>query len=273
MLLLITAAALAAPAAALAEDLLYPVAIAVKDQETLYLVDRDLPGVWKTEGNQLKIFFRGDKKFRTPLNAPRCATVDGEGRLLVGDSATREVYRFNAEGKPEPLTSGGIGIPMGIAVNHAGDLLVSDLELHMIWKVPAAGGAPVEFARVAGPGNVCIDGEDRLWVVSRAENGLVRVLPDGKVETVVKGRAFQFPHAVVVDKAGAAYVCDGYAKTIWKIEADGKPQKWATSDSFANPVGLAWRQDALLVVDSRAKAVFQINPEGKVEPLELKPAE
>jgi sugar lactone lactonase YvrE len=261
------------PSASLADDLLYPLAIATKGEQTIFLADRDLPGIWRAEAGRLKIFFQGEKKFRTPLNAPRSLAIDGEGRLLAGDSATREVYRFDAEGKPEPLTNGGIGIPMGIAVNRAGDLLVSDLELHTIWKVPAAGGAPSEFARISGPGGVCIDADDRLWVVSRAENGLLRVSPDGKVDTIVQGRAFQFPHAVAVDKASVAYVCDGYAKAIWKIDGAGKPEKWAASPAFVNPVGLAWRGETLLVLDSRAKAVFQVDSEGKVTPLELTPGE
>ncbi|HXT57576.1 MAG TPA: SMP-30/gluconolactonase/LRE family protein [Pirellulales bacterium] len=261
------------PAAGVAEELLYPLAIATRGDQTIFLADRDLPGVWQADGSRLRLFFQGEKKFRTPLNAPRSLAVDGEGRLLAGDSATREVYRFSAEGKPEPLTKGGIGIPMGIAVNRAGDLLVSDLELHTIWKVPGAGGEPAEFARVSGPGGVCIDAKDRLWVVSRAENGLLRVSPEGKVETIVKGRAFEFPHAVAVDKASVAYVCDGYAKTIWKVDAAGKPEKWAANPAFVNPVGLAWRGETLLVVDSRAKAVFQVDSEGEVTPFELKPGE
>jgi sugar lactone lactonase YvrE len=139
--------------------------------------------------------------------------------------------------------------------------------------VPAAGGEPSEFARVPGPGGVCIDAEDRLWVVSRAENGLLRVSPDGKVETIVKGRAFEFPNAVAVDQASVAYVCDGYGKAIWKVDAAGKPEKWAASPAFKNPVGLAWRGKTLLVVDSQAKTVFQVDSEGKVMPLELKPGE
>jgi hypothetical protein len=49
----------------------------------------------------------------------------------------------------------------------------------------------------------------------------------------------------------------------------GKPEKWAASPAFVNPVGLAWRGETLLVVDSRAKAVFQVDSEGKVTPLEL----
>lgn len=267
-------ASAAPPSSAVAAEPLYPLAIAVKEPQTVFLADRDLPGIWQIENGQLKVFFRADKKFRTPLNAPRCVAVDGSGRLLAGDSATREVYRFDDQGQPQPLTEGGIGIPMGIAVNKAGELLVSDLELHMIWKVPAAGGKPSEFARVSGPSGVCIDAQDRLWVASRAENGLLRVSPEGQVEVIVKGRAFQFPHAVAVDKQSNAYVCDGYARAIWKIDASGgKPKKWAESPKFVNPVGLAWLGETLLVVDSRANAVFQVDSEGAVKPFDWKPAE
>jgi len=39
---------------------------------------------------------------------------------------------------------------------------------------------------------------------------------------------------------------------------------------LVNPVGLAWQGKQLLVVDPRAKAVFQISNEGKLSPLELK---
>lgn len=258
-------------ASAAESEPLYPLAIAVKSPQTIFLADREVPCIWRIEDGRLNLFFRADKKFRTPLNAPRCLAVDGEGRLLAGDSATREVYRFDADGQPKPLTQGGIGIPTGIAVNRAGELLVSDLELHMIWKVPAEGGTPSEFARAPGPGGVCIDAQDRLWVVSRAENGLLRVSPDGQVETIVKGRAFQFPHAVTLDKQSNVYVCDGYARAVWKIDASGgAPKKWAESPKFVLPVGLAWLGETLLVVDSHAKAVFQVDSEGAVKPFEWK---
>ncbi|HBL43028.1 MAG TPA: hypothetical protein DDZ90_06490, partial [Planctomycetaceae bacterium] len=83
-------------------------------------------------------FFTGSKVFRTPLNAVRCVAIDKEGHVLAGDSSTREVYRFEKAGaKPQPLTNGGIGIPMDVVVLKNGDLLVSDLELQQIWKVPA----------------------------------------------------------------------------------------------------------------------------------------
>lgn len=263
---------LAMVASASAAELQYPLAIARADSGTIYLADRNLPGVWKIDGGKLSLFFEGSKKFRTPLNAPRCIAIDKKGRVLAGDSSTREVYRFDEAGKPQPLTGGEIGIPMSIAVNSAGDLLVADLEVHYIWKVPDAGGKPVKFAEVPAPRGLAIDAEDRLWVVSHGKDHLVRISPDGKIEPIVKGRPFQFAHTVVLDKDQTAYVCDGYAKTVWKVGGDGKPVEWAKGKPLINPVGLAWKGETLLIVDPHAKVVFQADPEGKLTPLPLEPA-
>src|SRR5947208_723260 len=98
-----------------AAELKYPLAIATDSEQAIYLADRNLPGVWKATGGKLELFIEGSTKFRTPLNAPRCILVDQKGRVLVGDSSTREVYRFDAERKPQPLTKGGVGIPTALA--------------------------------------------------------------------------------------------------------------------------------------------------------------
>lgn len=253
-----------------APELQYPLAIAVHG-EAVYLADRTLPGVWISEGGKLSVYFQASKKFRTPLNAPRCLAVNKDGRLYAGDSATRDVYRFTADGKPEPLTAGTIGIPMGIAVTAEGDLLVSDLEVHRIWKVTLSGEKPVTetYAEVAAPSGVCLDSDGRLWVVSRGTNSLYRVGTDKTVATVVSGRAFEMPHAVLVDSEGTAFISDGYAKAIWRMPAEGKPEQWVAGDPLVNPVGLAWQNDNLLVVDPRAKAVFQIDRDAKLSAFDL----
>ena len=50
---------------------------------------------------------------------------------------------------------------------------------------------------------------------------------------------------------------------------DGKPEKWAAGEPLVNPVGLDWRDDNLLVVDPRAKGVFQIDADGKISAVDL----
>ena len=276
--LLASTIVLTAIAATLAQDakpargLVYPLDVSVTaDAKTLYLVDRKLPGLWKAGADgKLAVFFQASKKFRTPLNAVRCIAADGKGGLLVGDSGTREVYRFSADGKSTPLTKGGIGIAMGIAVNAKGTIFVSDLELQRIWTVPAAGGEPKEFAVLPAPRGMTFDKKGQLWVVSGGpRNQLVKIAADGKITPVVKDRTFVYPNDVAVSADGTAYVSDGYADCIWKVSADGKTSKWVSGKPLDNPVGLDWQGTTLLVVDSRAGKLFSITPDAKLAPVSL----
>ena len=276
--LLASTIVLTAIAATLAQDakpargLVYPLDVSVTaDAKTLYLVDRKLPGLWKAGADgKLAVFFQASKKFRTPLNAVRCIAADGKGGLLVGDSGTREVYRFSADGKSTPLTKGGIGIAMGIAVNAKGTIFVSDLELQRIWTVPAAGGEPKEFAVLPAPRGMTFDKKGQLWVVSGGpRNQLVKIAADGKITPVVKDRTFVYPNDVAVAADGTAYVSDGYADCIWKVAADGKTSKWVSGKPLDNPVGLDWQGTTLLVVDSRAGKLFSITPDAKLAPVSL----
>jgi outer membrane protein assembly factor BamB len=254
-----------------AEELQYPLAIATHG-DAIYLADRSLPGIWKSEGGKLSVYFQGSKTFRTPLNAPRCLAVDSEGRLYAGDSATREVYRFDANGQPQPLTGSSILIPMGIAITAEGELFVSDLQLNRIWKISSVDEKKptVErFADVEAPTGLCLDGEGRLWVVSRGPQALLRVDSKGNVEPVISNRAFEFPQAVAVDKEGTAFVSDGYGKAVWRVQPQKQPQQWVSGDPLVYPVELAWQDDKLLVVDPRAKSVFRIDRQGEVSTVDL----
>lgn len=254
-----------------ADEMLYPLSVAVAEKGPVYVADRKLPGIWSVENGKATSFFTGSKVFRTPLNAVRCVTVDPQGRVVAGDSSTREVYRFEKAGdKPTPLTNGGIGIPMDVVVTKSGDLLVSDLELHRIWKVPAAGGKPTLYAEVSAPRGLALDQAENLWVVSGTADQLLKVTPDGKVTVIVKGRPFNFPHDVVVLEDGSAIVSDGYEKALWKVTPDGKTEKWISGEPFKNPVGIAVSGKNILVTDPHAKTVFSVDSEKKISDL-LKP--
>lgn len=260
-----------------AAEMQYPLGVAATKDGVIYVADRALPGVWKIAGGKLELYFQASKKFRTPLNAVRCLAVDGQGRLYAGDSATREVYRFNAEGKPEPLTEGAIGIPMAIAFRDQ-EVIVCDLEPpHRVLSVPAAGGAPKELARVRAPRGVAVDPRGRIWVVTHdSDRQVVRIAADGSIESVVKGRPFEFPQTIALDEQLNAYVADGYAHAVWKIGAEGPPKKLADGKPLVHPDALCWLDGKLLVVDPRArmadpaaKGLFTVTLDGQVAPLEF----
>lgn len=263
-----------------AAEMQYPLSVVVDPSGTIFVADRNLPGIWQITGGALGTFYQGQKKFGMPLNAVRCLALDHDGKLLAGDSATREVYRFDPRGKPQPLTKAGIGIPIAIAVTKSGDIFVADLELHIIYKIPSAGGKPEEFAKVVAPRGMTIDSEDNLWIICHREDLLIKLAPDGKKSVVVKGQPLAspaFPAGIVV-KDGTAYIADGYNKAIWRVRflamraADAKPSKLVAGDPLVYPVGLAWRGEKLLVGDPKAKGVIEVDLTGKAAKLEFKPA-
>ncbi len=238
---------------------LYPLDAAVAPDGAVYVVDRNLPGVWRWQEGTLSVFYQGSPKYRTPLNAPRCVAVAADGTVLVGDSATRDVYRVAGPGQAEPITGGKIGIPMDLALASDGSIYVADLELRTLFKIPSGSTAPQAIAQV-NPRGVFVDGQDRVWVVSQNPQQLIRVADDGEVQAVVKERVFEFPHQVYVDASGTAFVTDGYKKAVWKVTAEGAAEILHAGPPLDNPVGISAVGDALVVVDPRARAVFKFAP-------------
>jgi hypothetical protein len=254
-------------AVVVAQEMQYPLALAVGPDQTIYIADRDLPGVWQFRDGQLSAYFTGSKKFRTPLNAVRCLAIDAEGRLLAGDSSTREVYRFDAAAQPQPLTNGHVGIPMALAVAADGSIIAADIEIQRLVKIPAAGGEVAIVAELPAVRGLAFDGEQRLWAVSHGRDAVVRFSADLQSrEVLVMGQPFQFSHHLAFAADGTPAVIDGYAKTLWKISG-GAVEPIAKGEPFVNPVGLAWKEDAWLVADPRKKAVFRVTPAGEVSQL------
>lgn len=252
---------------ATAAEMVYPIGVTADSEGTVYVADRQLPGIWKIQNGKAEVFFQAEKKFRTPLNAVWSVAIDQEGRLLAGDSATRQVYRFDKDGNPVALLPGvGIGIPIDVAVNKAGEIIVADQETLRIWKVPAEGGEPKELAVVPALRRLFIDADDQIWAVTGSGEPLARVKEDGTIEPVVKERAFEFPHDVVV-LDGTPYVSDNYAHAIWKVSPDGKVEKWISGEPLIGPVGLGRRDGKLLIADPKAKTIFEADAEGKLTPL------
>jgi DNA-binding beta-propeller fold protein YncE len=246
-----------------AQEMQYPLAVVkAPSSETIYVADRNLPGIWKIEGGQASVYFQGSKKFRTPLNAVRCLAINSQGTLYAGDSATREIYKFDEEGNPQPLTKGLIGIPMGIVIDSKGNLFVGDLERHVVFQITPAGEV-TEFVRTKAPRGIAIDKQDRVWILANTGDSLIRFQPDKSKEVIVSGTPFQFPNQIVVDEADNAYFCDGYAKAIVKISPNSQPQNLVTGEPLMNPVGITLSGKQLLIADPHKKAIYSLNIEGE----------
>jgi sugar lactone lactonase YvrE len=267
-----------------AADWQYPIDVAVGTDGTIYIADRNLPGIWTLKEGKTEVFVQASKRFKTPLNAIRCLYVSPDGTLFAGDSATREVFQVASDGALTQLTSpnpalkgtkltadtpftpdnfGNVQIPMKMASDNQGNLYASDTDLQRVWKIPRGGGEPQEFFVVGGPRGLVVDHEDHVYVLAANAPQLQRVAPDGTATVVVKDAPFEYPHQVLL-RDGTLYVSDGYGKAIWKVSSDGTAEKWISGPPFDNPVGIAWQGENLLVIDPRANALFSAAPDGKL---------
>jgi hypothetical protein len=162
---------------------------------------------------------------------------------------------------------------MAIAFTSNGEILVCDLEIHQIVKVPEDGGEPKRVADVARPSGIVVDGQDRVWVVdSSGKNQVIRILADGGTEPAVEGKPFQFPHNIALDKQQNAYICDNYAGAVWKVAPGGKPEKWLEGKPLVKPVGIAFTGEKILIADPHAKQIFEATLDGKIAPVAFESA-
>ncbi len=186
------------------------------------------------------------------LTVPSGVALDGAGNLFIADSFSRRIRMVNgatgiittvaggapccALGDGGPATSATLQIPIGVALDSAGNLFIAD----NIWvrRVDAvtgiittvAGGGPGPLPFVDGnpatsyhlrPTGVALDSADNLFIADQISQRVLRVNagPDGKVTGGVG--------ELITTVAGNG---------IFGFSGDGGP---ATNARLANPFGLA----------------------------------
>lgn len=177
--------------------------------------------------------------------------------------------------------------PGGIA-QAADGLVLTDLYNRKVWKFRAgrlellAGGdtardvnnQPVGGYR-DGPASRCsfkspwavapfLDG----WAVSDPENGAVRYIAEGGVQTLNcspresglptdKGRvALTYPTGLAVDESGSLYIADTHEGAIRRVAPDGSTTTFASG--LSDPMGLCWSGGALYVAETGVNRIVRI---------------
>lgn len=247
------------PVSRINSEVAYPIAVAI-DKEKVYVVDLELPGVWEVNGSARNVFALGSRQLKAPLNRPRCICPHPAGGVLVGDSATREVYHILEKGAvPTPLTGGLIGIPMGLVVSpDLQKLYVGDAESRSILEVPIGGGVPVLVIDINARA-LALDVDGGLWAVTPDEGAVHLVdVKNHSSRVVVQGRPYQYPNGLAwVGDYGL--VTDGYGKAIWRFDRDGRTELWLQGRPLLGPVGVSAHEGSVWVADPKARQLFRVN--------------
>jgi sugar lactone lactonase YvrE len=256
---------LAGAASLAAEDLVYPVDVAVDEDGSIFVADHEAHALLKLEGGAFRVVAKGPGLPRTPLYGIRHIAKRRDGKWLASDPATMKLYTIDSAGKIEAVPDDDRFVtPYGVAVEPSGDVLAVDRVTQRLRRVKA-GGEVEDVTDVRAPRAILFDKDGAIVVLT--DKTLVKV-ESGKTTPIVTTPPFEFPHDAVLHPNGSFYVTDGYAHAVWQVAPDGKITALVQGDPLKSPQGLAVDKNGnLLVADAHAKAIFQITPKGELTKL------
>ncbi|MCF7788885.1 MAG: peptidyl-alpha-hydroxyglycine alpha-amidating lyase family protein [Prosthecobacter sp.] len=234
-------------------------------------------GVGVDAQNRVFVFHRSGRVWSKPfpkaaIAAPTVSVFDGAtGRLLSTWGANRFI------------------MPHGLTVDHAGNLWLTDVGLHQVFKCSPAGEVLLTLGEAGVPGSddkhfnlptdVAVLTDGSFYVSDGYQNTRVmKFTAAGRFEFQwgTKGHGpgeFHLPHGLTVDAQGRIIVCDRENERLQVFDAKGVFQHEWKGPQLGKPYGIATGLDGhLFVIDGgspslqpqlRGKAV-ELDPSGQV---------
>ena len=199
------------------------------------------------------------------LNNPQGVVVDSSGNVYIADSQNARVQRVAPGGAVSTVagngtagyggdggaaTSAQLNVPLGLALDGAGNLYISDFSNNRVRKVSASGtittvagtgmtgysgdGGTATNAQLTNPEGLAVDFAGNLYIADSGNNAIRKVSSGGLISTVAGtglagysgdgGPATQAqvgnPFGLAVDAVGNLYISD-YNLRVRKIYPDG----------------------------------------------------
>lgn len=245
--------------------------LAVDGVGNLYIADDghqrirkvDTAGIIATVAGNGKQGFSGDggAAIGAQLWRPSAVAVDHTGNLYIADTYNARIRKVDtagiittvagngalaSTGDGGPATSAGLFLPMGVAVDGAGNIYIADQNAHNIRKVDTRGiittvagsaaegfsgdGGPATSAEFAGPYSVTVDNAGNIYIADHGNHRVRKVNTAGTISTVAgtggasgtgdggpPTSANMLPADVAVDAAGNYYIADEGNNRIRKV--------------------------------------------------------
>jgi uncharacterized protein (TIGR03437 family) len=284
---------------AVSAQLSYPSGVAVDTSGNLYIADNYNNCIRKVSNGLITTVagtgiggFSGDGGLATSahLTGPTGVAVDAAGNLYIVDTGNARIRLVSkgvintvagggtSFGDNGPATSALLSFPYGLAVDHAGNLYISDPGSERVRKVvngvifTVAGNGTTGFsgdygtavtAELSDPQGVAVDSAGNLYITDslnyrlrKVSNGVITTAAGGGSSIGDNGLAtsaqLNLPNAVSLDAAGNVYIADNANSRIRKVSSgvittvagDGVPSYSgdngpATSAGLGSPSGVA----------------------------------
>jgi sugar lactone lactonase YvrE len=243
------------------------------------------------------------------MQLPFGVAVDGNGNLYIADYGNARIRKVSRDGiigtvagngtggfsgDGGPATDAQLSLPVGVAVDGAGDVFIADYNNRRVRKISpngiittAAGdgtccswfsgdNGPATSAPLIGPLGVAVDSSGNLFL---ADYGRIRkISTSGIITTVASGGTLL---GVAVDGAGDLFVADALFNTrIRKVSSNGIITTIAGSGAYCcfsgdsgpalnaqlnDPAGVALDGNGnLYIADARNSRIRKVSPDGAI---------
>jgi len=119
------------------------------------------------------------------------------------------------------LVSSGLGAPVDVAADAAGNVYAVEFNTNQVVKIPAGGGAAVVLGSgFSGPFGVAVDAAGNVYVADAGNNAVKEILAGTSTINTI-GSGFNGPSAVTVDGSGNVYVGDTGNGALKEIPVGG----------------------------------------------------
>jgi uncharacterized protein (TIGR03437 family) len=247
-----------------------PSGVAVNAAGNLYIVDTENErirvvqnGIIATVVGNGGFGYAGDggSPLGAQLNNPTNVAFDASGNLYIADTDNSVIRMVSTAGvittvagivcsqtqttfcgpgylgDGEQATVAQLNVPLGVAVDSAGNLYISDTANNVLREVNTSGiiSTVATNLRLQHPAGLAIDGAGNLYIADTNNNRIMKLAPTGAIALVAGNNVagysgdggpankaqLSFPTGVAVDGAGNIYIADKTNSRIRKITADG----------------------------------------------------